>query len=333
MHQSDQLFKASVAGDGVCVLFSAGRDFLHYFHITLPFDQGIELRIPNEYFAVIWPACSDVRLLLHRYRCLDSRLTGSGYAQCVYSEMITLIPDSKYKLYIYHNLRSFNENHKKYPLNQAPASCRLIYIRKDFLKNQQKKIFAAEFAIPEHVTVFEPAINTDLGVIEEEERHQRPGCFEVSSSMFETLTVKLLRVYSSNFLNYHTQIVQPSRQTLAGNLPELRKYIRDHCHDNLSVAQLAKQLGVHRCTLSRCFAKTYNMTLLDYIHDVRLEKIRQMLNDEELPISRISSLFGYKTISSFSNFFRLKTGITPTRYRRISLTGQSCDESLDNSSV
>lgn len=330
MHQSEQFFAATDTSNLISILFSSVWDYHKYVTFTMPFNQAVDLNVLRDFFAVIWPACKDMRIFIQKYCADESDWRDYCCLQCDYNEIITLVPDTKFKILLEYTELSANESQEDPGQNSSPASCRMMYIHKEYLESQQRKLYSVEFTIPQHVTKPEQTMISELSVIEKEERLLAPGYSDVITNLLETCTVKLLRIYSRQFLKHESPGDQPASNTLAGRLPELLDYIRVHWHEDISVTRLAEKFNVHRCSLSKCFKKHYNRTLQDYLQELRLERITAMLTVEGIPIRSISELLGYKSVRGFSKFFRLKKGSTPAQYRRSILKQKALSKTLDN---
>ena len=57
------------------------------------------------------------------------------------------------------------------------------------------------------------------------------------------------------------------------------------------------------------------MKPLDYVHALRLEEAKQMLENSEEPFEAIAYAIGYEDTSFFGRLFRKKIGLTPAQYR------------------
>lgn len=82
------------------------------------------------------------------------------------------------------------------------------------------------------------------------------------------------------------------------------------------VAAMIAQSGLAERTFLRRFAKVTGLTPLDYVHALRLEEAKQMLETGTQPIEAIAEEVGYEDPSFFGRLFRRKVGITPAQYRR-----------------
>ena len=58
------------------------------------------------------------------------------------------------------------------------------------------------------------------------------------------------------------------------------------------------------------------MAPLEYVHTLRLEEAKQMLEAGEQPVEAIANEVGYEDAAFFSRLFRRKVGLTPVQYRR-----------------
>ena len=65
----------------------------------------------------------------------------------------------------------------------------------------------------------------------------------------------------------------------------------------------------------RRFTKAVGMTHINYVHALRLEEAKQMLETTDLPIEAVADETGYEDTSFFGRLFRRKTGLTPAHYR------------------
>ena len=61
--------------------------------------------------------------------------------------------------------------------------------------------------------------------------------------------------------------------------------------------------------------KATGLSPLDYVHALRLEEAKQILETEDLSIEAIAEQVGYEDTSFFGRLFRRKVGLTPAQYR------------------
>ncbi|MGN7736360.1 helix-turn-helix domain-containing protein [Ensifer sp. 22564] len=73
--------------------------------------------------------------------------------------------------------------------------------------------------------------------------------------------------------------------------------------------------GLPERSFIRRFTKAAGMTPLDYVHALRLEEAKQMLETTDLPIDAVANEVGYEDASFFGRLFRRETSLTPGQYR------------------
>ena len=93
-------------------------------------------------------------------------------------------------------------------------------------------------------------------------------------------------------------------------------YVLEHLSEPIRTQDIADSLYLSRSHLSTLFKKETGIELGDYIHQVKMEKARELLKDNTKSIALISDYLGYSSSSHFNRIFRQYTGITPGRYRR-----------------
>lgn len=94
------------------------------------------------------------------------------------------------------------------------------------------------------------------------------------------------------------------------------KFIDGHLSDVLSLSLIASSVGTYDKKLSRIFRLKLNMTVFEYIRDVRLKKAKQLLKSSDMCIQDIATLTGYLNACNFTTSFRKAHGLTPMEYRR-----------------
>lgn len=82
------------------------------------------------------------------------------------------------------------------------------------------------------------------------------------------------------------------------------------------VAQMVSLSQLPERTFKRRFAQATGMAPLDYVHHVRLEEAKQMLESGADPVESIALDIGYSDSSFFSRLFRRKVGMSPVQYRQ-----------------
>ncbi len=93
-------------------------------------------------------------------------------------------------------------------------------------------------------------------------------------------------------------------------------YVDQHYMEpDLSVSSISYQFDNNISYLSRMFKKEKGIGMLDYIHQLRIEKAKQLLSDSEMSIREIAQAVGYSNDIAIIRAFKRYEGITPGKYR------------------
>ncbi len=85
-------------------------------------------------------------------------------------------------------------------------------------------------------------------------------------------------------------------------------------HQNLSVT-LSEKLHFDYSHLSSIFSKTEGKSIQTYQNELKVERIKELLEYDELSISEIAHKLGFGSAAYLSTQFKKITGITPSKYK------------------
>jgi AraC family transcriptional regulator len=83
----------------------------------------------------------------------------------------------------------------------------------------------------------------------------------------------------------------------------------------VSMAEIARQVGVHPVHLSRTFPRFHGCTMGEYLRRLRVERARDQLLATDRPLSAIALDAGFADQAHFTRVFRAHTGLTPSAFR------------------
>jgi AraC family transcriptional regulator len=86
--------------------------------------------------------------------------------------------------------------------------------------------------------------------------------------------------------------------------------------ESLSLAPIAREVGVHPATLARGFRRAYGCTIGEMQRQLRLDFAARQLTLTDLALASVAQQAGFFDQSHFTNAFRRRFGTTPMRYRR-----------------
>jgi AraC-like DNA-binding protein len=115
-----------------------------------------------------------------------------------------------------------------------------------------------------------------------------------------------------------TQLVQMAKERFASNtyVDNCKKDIAINILKKISLADVAKDVGVEETYLARLFKESEGITVVHYIHKEKIKIAKNLLKYSARPISEISYYLSFTSQSYFGKVFRELTGMTPKEYRK-----------------
>lgn len=95
----------------------------------------------------------------------------------------------------------------------------------------------------------------------------------------------------------------------------VKKYIREHMMDNITVTSIAQSLSFNPQYLMRAFKSKTDLSIVEYITLERMDMAKKILTETSLPIKEVAHMVGYSDYAYFTRVFRKETGESPSQYR------------------
>lgn len=140
--------------------------------------------------------------------------------------------------------------------------------------------------------------------------------FDTAGAGNELLLLGELYVFLGWIAQSAQNSARRSRETAAEYVELAMEYIRSHFQEDLTVAKLARYVGLNRSYLTTVFQNTINMSPQQYLMRFRMEWAAKMLCEDKLTVGEIARSCGYPDPLTFSKAFKRTLGVTPTQYRR-----------------
>lgn len=99
-------------------------------------------------------------------------------------------------------------------------------------------------------------------------------------------------------------------------IDQIIAYIHAHYAEDLSNESLGSQFNYHPNYLNRQMVLFTDKSLHQYLLAYRITKAIELLETTALPVSEVGQAVGFKDFSHFSKLFKLKTGSSPSSFRR-----------------
>ena len=92
-------------------------------------------------------------------------------------------------------------------------------------------------------------------------------------------------------------------------------YIYSHINCRITVEELAEHADLSPNYLSRLFKKELNISISDYICEMKIEKASHLLKYSDSSLVDIANYLAFSSQSHFIQTFKKLTGVTPKKYR------------------
>jgi len=128
---------------------------------------------------------------------------------------------------------------------------------------------------------------------------------EMLSLKFDEIMLYLLTKYGHKFELYLYSLI--SKET-----SPFKKAIESNVYSNLKLEEIAFLCNMSLSTFKRSFIAEYKASPGKWLQDKRLQRAKDVLENENLTASDIYLDFGYSNLSNFSIAFKNKFGISPS---------------------
>lgn len=106
-----------------------------------------------------------------------------------------------------------------------------------------------------------------------------------------------------------------SRQYDDRIIASCQEWIAANYESSSPVAAMARLSGLTERTFKRRFTKATGMAPIEYVHTLRLEEAKQMLETTKESIEAVANEVGYEDTTFFRRLFRRRVGLGPREYR------------------
>ena len=128
---------------------------------------------------------------------------------------------------------------------------------------------------------------------------------------YQILTEQILE-YRDDINEERSNILRASEQNLIKQAAEL---IQGNLGEYNTIESLSEKVGLNQNKMQQGFRLLYQMSVNEFVRDVRLKKTRELLANPEYNITEIVEKVGLSSKSYLTKTFKDKYGITPSEFR------------------
>jgi transcriptional regulator GlxA family with amidase domain len=93
-------------------------------------------------------------------------------------------------------------------------------------------------------------------------------------------------------------------------------WLAENCRAPHSIASMQSRSGLPERSFQRRFRAATGLSPLDYVHALRIEEAKQMLETTDMAADAVADEVGYEDPAFFRRLFRRHVALTPAAYRR-----------------
>ncbi|MBO5756019.1 MAG: helix-turn-helix domain-containing protein [Clostridia bacterium] len=116
------------------------------------------------------------------------------------------------------------------------------------------------------------------------------------------------------FLPYLSHHVETEKRGY--DLTSAKKYIEENYPHRIEMGELAARLCVSEKHFCKKFKAVFGLSPRKYLTDVRFQNACELLSETDMKVKDVSLSVGFSSQLLFCDFFKARTGISPTEYRR-----------------
>jgi len=97
---------------------------------------------------------------------------------------------------------------------------------------------------------------------------------------------------------------------------KIEEFIKENYKRKITIRELAEKVYMHPAYLGQFFIRKFGMGFNEYIHKLRIEEAKRLMNQTDLNNCEIADDLGYCNYNSFLQQFQKYTCMKPTEFRR-----------------
>jgi AraC family transcriptional activator of pyochelin receptor len=127
----------------------------------------------------------------------------------------------------------------------------------------------------------------------------------------ELMALTLTRMLADDHRQPATLLLRPDD---IERIHKARDVLLDKMDEPPSLLALARQVGLNDFKLKRGFRQVFGTTAFGYLHEQRMERARQLLEERRLNVTEVACTVGYANPSHFAGAFKRRFGVNPSAY-------------------
>ena len=155
-------------------------------------------------------------------------------------------------------------------------------------------------------------LQSAIGFIDHEAAKLEPGAHAIIDRLSEIILIQVIRATLAESQEY----IPFLSAFIDARINRVLTAIHAKPEDDWSVERLGQLVNMSRSSFSNRFTELANMTPLQYVIFVRLQKASRLLIETSQPLIAVAENIGYQSEAAFSQAFKKQFGMRPGEFRR-----------------
>ena len=130
----------------------------------------------------------------------------------------------------------------------------------------------------------------------------------LESKALELITHRLAQVVSPESILKNSFVLRPDD---IDRIHHAREIMSRDLENPPTLFKLARLVGLTHTKLNRGFREIYGTTVFGYLHQIRLEQAKLLLEEQRMNVTEVAFTVGYNSLPSFSTAFSKHFGLNP----------------------
>lgn len=133
----------------------------------------------------------------------------------------------------------------------------------------------------------------------------------------EQMLTQITQSYKQTGDFHYDELIQKVTSGIGGPadyIAFIKRYVNLHYMEEIHLRDITEILNLSRPYVSTLFKREVGISFTRYLIDFRLERAKQMLELEKLPIGRVAEMVGYEDYAQFSKIFKKYVGMSPKEF-------------------
>ncbi len=183
-----------------------------------------------------------------------------------------------------------------------------------FSVNQEQKKLLSRI-IQEAEDSFSTPLNNPHTVQLTKASNHRFGSLQMIKLLLEQLMISLYR--TNQLPSKGPKSVSVVKEHLEQDIvEEILSFLNENIGNTLRFSDVANYVNISETTLKTTFSAKMGVGVIRYFNQLKIEKAKRYIREEEYNFTQIASLLGYDSIHYFSRQFKQITGMSPSEYAK-----------------